>query len=100
MTSLFPEPVLRSRIDEQNGLDQSVRDYVLGFDEVQGFLTRLYSLVDYLLPLYCIEGKSQLVIAIGCTGGKHRSVVIAEALAQHISGQGYRVMASHRDIGK
>lgn len=96
----FPNPFYEAELMNKTGLDQSVRDYVLGFDEVQGFLTRLYSLVDYLLPLYCIEGKSQLVIAIGCTGGKHRSVVIAEALAQHISGQGYRVMASHRDIGK
>lgn len=96
----FPNPFYEAELKNKTGLDSSVRDYVLGFDEVQEFLKKLYDLVDFLLPFYCNEGKSQLVIAIGCTGGKHRSVTIAESLAKHISEQGYRVMANHRDIGK
>ena len=64
------------------------------------FQTRLYSLIDYLLPLYSEEGKSQLVVAIGCTGGKHRSVALAEELARHVADQGIKVAVNHRDIGK
>ena len=56
--------------------------------------------MDYLLPLYTGEGKTQLVIAIGCTGGKHRSVAITEALAEHIRATQHRVLVSHRDIEK
>ena len=77
-----------------------MRDYVRETDVTRGFEKRLYSLVDYLLPLYSDEGKSQLVIAIGCTGGKHRSVALAEALAGHIRNGGGRVVVNHRDIGK
>lgn len=69
-------------------------------EETKGFQERLYSLIDYLIPLYINEGKSQLVIAIGCTGGKHRSVTLAEELAKHIGAMNHRVMVNHRDIEK
>ena len=59
-----------------------------------------YALIDYLLPLYHREGKSQLVIAFGCTGGKHRSVTLAEELAKHVGDGGHRVIVHHRDIAK
>lgn len=82
------------------GLDEKVSDFVLKLPETDELLKRLYSLVDYTVPLYCKEGKSQLVIAIGCTGGKHRSVVFAELLHKHLLSQNYRSVVNHRDIIK
>ncbi len=96
----FPNPFYVPELKTQTGLDAPVRDFVLSHEEMQGFLTRLYDMIDYLLPLYHGEGKSQLVIAIGCTGGKHRSVTVAEALARHVKENGSRVRVNHRDIQK
>lgn len=96
----LPNPFYVPELKLKTGLDEEVRDYVRENDQTRGLETRLYALVDYLLPLYCQEGKSQLVIAVGCTGGKHRSVALAEALAKHIATQGVRVLVNHRDIGK
>ena len=96
----FPTPFYIPELKTQTGLNAPVRDFVLSHEEMQGFLTRLHDLIDYLLPLYQNEGKSQLVIAIGCTGGKHRSVTVAEELAQHIKTAGGRVRVNHRDIQK
>ena len=96
----LPNPFYVDELKHKTGLDQDVRDYVLDKDVTKGFQTRLYSLIDYLLPLYSEEGKSQLVVAIGCTGGKHRSVALAEELARHVADQGIKVAVNHRDIGK
>jgi UPF0042 nucleotide-binding protein len=96
----LPNPFYVEGLKHQTGLDKGVRDYVLDRDETRGLLDRLHSLIDYLIPLYCNEGKSQLVIAIGCTGGKHRSVTLTEELAKHISEGGHRVIVNHRDIAK
>ncbi|MDD4414736.1 MAG: RNase adapter RapZ [Oscillospiraceae bacterium] len=96
----FPNPFYEPELKNKTGLDKDVRDYVMQGDEVKGFKERLYDFMEYMLPLYRNEGKSQLVIAIGCTGGKHRSVTLAEALSQHIAQLGYRVTVNHRDIGK
>ncbi len=96
----LPNPFYEPELKHKTGLDADVRDYVRENDATRGFEERLYSLIDYLLPLYADEGKSQLVIAIGCTGGKHRSVALAEALAAHIRAGGGRVVVNHRDIGK
>ena len=63
-------------------------------------MRHLTQLMDYLLPQYVEEGKAHLTVALGCTGGKHRSVVLADALADHLSRGGYRVTVRHRDIGK
>ena len=70
------------------------------FDEAKQLYSKLTELVDFLIPLYEREGKSQLVIAFGCTGGKHRSVTFAEALAGHLKNSGHKVRISHRDIDK
>lgn len=96
----LPNPFYVDELKHKTGLDQDVRDYVLDKDVTKGFQTRLYSLIDYLLPLYSEEGKSRLVVAIGCTGGKHRSVALAEELARHVADQGIKVAVNHRDIGK
>ena len=81
-------------------LEAPVRDFVMKWPQAQGLVPKLMSLVDYLVPLYRNEGKSQLVIAVGCTGGRHRSVVFAELLSEHFAQQGLRVSIQHRDIKK
>lgn len=96
----FPNPFYVPELKYKTGRDHEVRFFVLQTPETTGFLERLYAMIDYLLPLYRNEGKTQLVIAIGCTGGKHRSVTIAEELAAHIKKSGARVLIAHRDIDK
>ena len=71
---------------------------MLGKEETQTFLTHLYGMIDYLIPLYQREGKRRLMIAVGCPGGAHRSVAISEALYQHLRSAGLPVSVSHRDI--
>ncbi len=82
------------------GLDSEVKDFVLESEEAKELKNRIFDLIDYSLPLYRNEGKSQLVIAIGCTGGKHRSVVFAEQIYEHIKQNGYKAVINHRDITK
>lgn len=96
----FPNPFYIPELKHKTGLDKEVREFVLDAQDTQTFLADLYAMLDHLLPLYLNEGKSQLVIAIGCTGGKHRSVTIAEELAAHIARTGRRVLTEHRDIDK
>lgn len=96
----FPNPYYVPELREQTGLDAPVRDYVMQCEQTKGFLTRLFDMIDYLLPLYLIEGKSQLVVGIGCTGGKHRSVAISEALGAYLRGKGNTVVVTHRDKDK
>ncbi len=92
----FYVPELR----QHTGLEAPVRDFVMALPETNELAERLLSLIDYSVPLYCKEGKSQLVIAIGCTGGKHRSVVFAELIHKHLVEQNYQAVVNHRDIGK
>ena len=96
----LPNPFYVPELKTKTGLDEDVRDYVMNNDETRGFEKRLYDMMDYMLPLYRNEGKSQLVVAIGCTGGKHRSVTLTEELARHLEKGGARVVINHRDIGK
>ena len=96
----LPNPFYEPELRMQTGLDAPVRDYVLRHEQAKGLVPHLLSLVDYLLPLYREEGKSQLVAALGCTGGKHRSVVFAEILHRHFEAAGFSVNVYHRDILK
>ena len=96
----FPNPYYYEELKSHNGLEAPVRDFVFSHKETNVFMDKLYDMIDYLLPLYSNEGKAQLIIAIGCTGGKHRSVAITEALASHIRKSGYRTLTIHRDITK
>ncbi len=96
----LPNPFYIESLKNLTGLQHEVSDYVMEQEETKGFVTRFFQLVDYLVPLYSDEGKSSLVIAIGCTGGKHRSVTIAEALARHLGEQDYKATTMHRDITK
>jgi UPF0042 nucleotide-binding protein len=95
---LLPNPFFVRELRELTGKDKKVRDYVLKQKETTGFLRRFSEMIEYLIPLYEKEGKSYLTIAIGCTGGKHRSVVIAEHLAAMMGNQGKEIIVRHRDI--
>ena len=94
----LPNPYFEENLRQRTGLDSDVADYVLNRDDTREFLTRLESLLDFLLPSYAAEGRSYLTIAIGCTGGRHRSVAIAETLARGLRSKGLSVMARHRDV--
>lgn len=96
----FPNPYYYDELKEHTGLEDCVRDFVFSHEETRTFVNKLYDMTDFLLPLYRKEGKAQLIIGIGCTGGKHRSVAIAEALSAHIRDVGYRTVTIHRDITK
>lgn len=96
----LPNPFYIQELKPLTGLDEAVRDYVLGFEVTEQFLKRLYDYIDYTLPLYREEGKSELVIAVGCTGGKHRSVTIARLVNTHFLENGQKSAIHHRDIWK
>lgn len=96
----LPNPYWVESLRSKTGLDKEVENYVFGFDESHQMLEKLEKFLDFLNPLYIKEGKSQIVIAIGCTGGNHRSVVIAEALAKYFSKRWENVTVNHRDIDR
>lgn len=96
----LPNPYYIEELRGHTGCEDCVRDYVMSFEQSAELLKKLKDLIDYLIPLYVQEGKSQLVIAFGCTGGKHRSVTFAELIADHLKGKEYRVQRYHRDITK
>ena len=96
----MPNPFYIEELRPQTGLDKPVADYVMGFRQTTDYLKRLEDLLAFSLPLYAEEGKTGLVIAVGCTGGHHRSVAVAHALAEFIRGQGYQVSESHRDMSR
>jgi UPF0042 nucleotide-binding protein len=97
----LPNPHYEAELRERTGLDQPVIDFVEGSGGIEDFYERLVPLLDYLLPAYENEGKAHLTVGIGCTGGRHRSVVIAEHLAG-IYGErdGYLIDVVHRDVDK
>lgn len=96
----LPNPYHIDELRPQSGLNDAVRDFVLKWPQTQEFLHRLTDMADFLLPQYMAEGKSNLVIAIGCTGGHHRSVAVACYLHEHLSRGEYRSTISHRDVGR
>lgn len=97
----LPNPYYIDELKEKTGNNPEVRDYVLDNDRAGAFLDKLDDMIDFLIPNYILEGKTQLVIAVGCTGGKHRSVTLANALYEHVKqNESYGVRIEHRDIGK
>lgn len=96
----LPNPYYVPELKHKTGMDKDVADYVFADEVTHEFTKKLYDMVDFLVPQYTEEGKNNLVIAIGCTGGKHRSVAIAESLAKHLSEKNAAVTVSHRDIDK
>jgi UPF0042 nucleotide-binding protein len=96
----LPNPFYNPNLRELTGLDEPVREYVFGREETEEFLGKWFSLLETLVPGYLAEGKTHLAVALGCTGGMHRSVALAEETAEFLRGMDYRVAVSHRDIGK
>ena len=96
----LPNPFYIAELKECTGLEEAVRSFLFGYRQTNEFLRHLEELFSFLLPQYVQEGKSSLVIAIGCTGGHHRSVAIAHAITEFIRQRGYRVEELHRDMGR
>ena len=96
----LPNPFYIKELKPLTGLDEAVRSYILGFDVTGQFMAKLTEYLDYTLSLYKEEGKSELVIGIGCTGGKHRSVTVARLLNAHFADNGHKSAIHHRDIWK
>ena len=94
----LPNPYYQVELRDKNGTSEEIREYVFRNGVAEVFMTKLCDMIDFLIPKYIDEGKTSLVIAIGCTGGKHRSVAIGEALAKHVCD--YNTVINHRDIGK
>ncbi len=96
----LPNPYYIPELKPLTGLDLPVREYVLKFSETKEFMNKILDFLDYSIPLYQKEGKSELVVGIGCTGGKHRSVTLARAFNNHFLEKGYKSTLQHRDILK
>lgn len=96
----LPNPFYIAELKPLTGLDKNVREYVLDSEDTKEFLKRVLNLLDFSVPLYLKEGKSELVVGIGCTGGKHRSVTIAMQLDDHFIEKGLKCVIQHRDISK
>ena len=96
----LPNPHFVPELKPKTGLEKSVSDYVETSGEAQEFLTRYFNLLEYLVPKYLNEGKRYLTVAIGCTGGKHRSVAVTESLAKRLESLGQSVTIRHRDLGR
>lgn len=94
----MPNPFYIEELRHQTGLDKPVSEYVFSFQQTHDFLRKVEDLLRFTLPLYAEEGKTGLVIAVGCTGGHHRSVAIAHALTEFIRDQGYQTAEHHRDM--
>ncbi|MBR6881304.1 MAG: RNase adapter RapZ [Clostridiales bacterium] len=96
----LPNPFWVEDLKMLCGKDKEIEEYLSGFEETKEFMEKAGSLYEFMLPLYLREGKSRLDICVGCTGGRHRSVYIAEQLGKVLSDKGYRVTVHHRDIDR
>ena len=96
----LPNPYFVNALKRHDGLEKPVKDYILAKDEAKEFLERFRSFLGYLIPLYWKEGKSYLTIAVGCTGGKHRSVAMVEEIADGFKSDMVSIRKRHRDIAK
>ena len=96
----LPNPFYIKELKLLTGIDAPVSEYVMSWEQSRTLYGKIEDLIDYLVPLYVNEGKSQLVVAFGCTGGHHRSVTFAEKLYKHLLEKGYNVVVNHRDIAK
>lgn len=96
----LPNPFYDPALRPHTGLDEPVREFVMNHGETTEFLEAWLRLLDTVMPGYLAEGKTHLAIALGCTGGMHRSVALAERTAEHLRGAGFKVSVTHRDIGR
>ena len=96
----LPNPYFIERLKDFSGLDKSVRDYIMELKITKKFLKIFLEFIKFIIPLYEYEGKAYLTLALGCTGGRHRSVTLGEELSEYIKKLGYSVTVTHRDIEK
>lgn len=96
----FPNPFYIEELKYKTGNDKEVQDYVMSFPTAVTFMEKLNDMIDFLIPLYEEEGKVSLTVAIGCTGGKHRSVTMTNKLADYLKERNYTVNVTYRDIGR
>lgn len=96
----LPNPYYNEALRDYSGENKAVKEYVMKWPDTRKFLDKLNDLVEFLIPRYIQEGKSNLVIAVGCTGGRHRSVIIANALCEEMKNKNHRAIAEHRDVHK
>ncbi len=96
----IPNPFYIESMKKKTGTEEPVKEYVMQWDETREFITKADELLEFLIPNYIKEGKSQLVVSIGCTGGKHRSVTISQEISRLLGEKGHRVIVEHRDINK
>jgi len=94
----LPNPYYVAELKHHTGLESCIQEFVMKFPQSQTLLAKISDLLEFLLPLYISEGKSQLTVCLACTGGKHRSVCFAELIAAQLIQKGYRVYTMHRDI--
>lgn len=94
----LPNPYYIEPLKKLSGNDDEVREYVMKWPEAVVFMSKLIDMVEFLIPYYIKEGKTQLVVAVGCTGGRHRSVTIANLLSLKLKEEEHRVLVEHRDI--
>jgi UPF0042 nucleotide-binding protein len=94
----LPNPYFIKDLSDMNGTQAPVQDFVLGREETRTFLDRFFPMLDYLIPNYQKEGKTHLTVAVGCSGGHHRSVVIANSLKEHLRQHNLPLTLNHRDI--
>ena len=96
----LPNPYYMAELRPKSGLMPEVRDFIFSYQQTQDYLQKLEDLLAFSLPLYFEEGKTALVIAVGCTGGRHRSVAVAKEIGEYVAKRGYPVVVNHRDIAR
>ena len=94
----IPNPYYIPELKEHSGMEVKVRDYVFKWSQTQNFVAMTIEMLEFLIPFYVTEGKTRLVIGIGCTGGRHRSVAISNEIAKILENHGHRVLVDHRDL--
>ncbi len=96
----LPNPFYIPELKSFSGIDNPIKEYVMSFPETIGFIDKLDDMLEYLIPYYLKEGKRQLIVSIGCTGGRHRSVTIANEIYEKLRQEGHKVNIEHRDINE
>ena len=96
----LPNPYYIADLKEKTGLEDAVREFIFSYQQSRDYLEKVEDLLAYSLPLYMEEGKNNIVIAVGCTGGRHRSVAVAKAIGDFVAKKGYVTVISHRDMGR
>ena len=96
----LPNPYYMAELKPKSGLMPEVRDFIFSYKQTQDYMQKLEDLLAFSLPLYFEEGKTSLVISVGCTGGRHRSVAVAKEIGEYVAKRGYPTVVNHRDIGR